>query len=613
MLTSVRDTLMRRVTQRQLIYAAVVFFVICTLYFAAGPSRGTGRWDVSPSLLGSDTPPEVWKARAEQVKQAFRHAYGGYERHAIPHDELRPLTNLTKDNFNGWGVTLFDSLDTMILMGLNDEFARALPIVEQADFIPSPHVTNSHRGYAPFFETVIRYLGGLLSAYALSREPLLLQRADDLGRLLSPAFNTPSGFPAFGVNTANGETVGPTVGILAEIASCQMEYTYLALATGKKAHFDKAEGVMNNLRRANVSTRGGMFPRRWSLQSGRPTDDVLSVGAAADSAHEYLLKMYLMTAQSDKSSYEMYIRTTNHILTNLMYLTDARELLYVTDVATPTFSPSHRFEHLSCFLPGLLALGADQLDLSLDVLDPRTLGDEERRSYELLKHYDLRQLHRWAAEGLTTACYLMYADQPSGLAPDEVQMQPAPGFPPRGRQRNRVGGKRWIDAMEEWRKYGRRGAPPGVGDRRPVQFTDQEQKNMKLRSARTNERGYSLKRTDYLLRPETLESIYLMYRTTGDPVWRERGWQIFEALERECKTPSGYASIENVLRSPAPQADDMPSYFLAETLKYLYLMFHERDLVPLDRWVFNTEAHPLPVFTWSAWERSKFGIPEPSS
>ena len=55
--------------------------------------------------------------------------------------------------------------------------------------------------YAPFFETVIRYLGGLLSAYALSGDPILLSRADDLGKMLLPAFNTPSGLPAYAVNT----------------------------------------------------------------------------------------------------------------------------------------------------------------------------------------------------------------------------------------------------------------------------------------------------------------------------------------------------------------------------------------------------------------------------
>lgn len=51
-----------------------------------------------------------------------------------------------------------------------------------------------------------------------------------------------------------------------------------------------------------------------------------------------------------------------------------------------------------------------------------------------------------------------------------------------------------------------------------------------------------------------------------------------------------------------------PSYFLAETLKYLYLLFSDKDLFPLDKWVFNTEAHPLPVFQWSTEEREAYGI-----
>lgn len=50
------------------------------------------------------------------------------------------------------------------------------------------------------------------------------------------------------------------------------------------------------------------------------------------------------------------------------------------------------------------------------------------------------------------------------------------------------------------------------------------------------------------------------------------------------------------------------SYFLAETLKYLYLLFSEEDLIPLERWVFNTEGHPLPVYEWSEGEKEKYGI-----
>ena len=65
---------------------------------------------------------------------------------------------------------------------------------------------------------------------------------------------------------------------------------------------------------------------------------------------------------------------------------------------------------------------------------------------------------------------------------------------------------------------------------------------------------------------QTIESIYLMWKTTGNPVWRERGWDIFEALEKEAKTPSGYASLRSNLQSPAPKADEQPRY-----VHYAYL------------------------------------------
>jgi len=48
------------------------------------------------------------------------------------------------------------------------------------------------------------------------------------------------------------------------------------------------------------------------------------------------------------------------------------------------------------------------------------------------------------------------------------------------------------------------------------------------------------------------------------------------------------------------------SYFMAETLKYLYLLFLDDDIVPLEKWVFNTEAHPLPVFAWTESERERY-------
>jgi mannosyl-oligosaccharide alpha-1,2-mannosidase len=62
-----------------------------------------------------------------------------------------------------------------------------------------------------------------------------------------------------------------------------------------------------------------------------------------------------------------------------------------------------------------------------------------------------------------------------------------------------------------------------------------------------------------------VETFYIMWRTTGDAKWRERGWAVFSSIERETRTKVGYASIKSVDDSPATLEDDMPSFFMAET------------------------------------------------
>lgn len=98
----------------------------------------------------------------------------------------------------------------------------------------------------------------------------------------------------------------------------------------------------------------------------------------------------------------------------------------------------------------------------------------------------------------------------------------------------------------------------------------------------------------YLLRPETVESLFYLYRMTGERRYQDEGWQIFQSLVKYCKTPcGGYSGIKDV-RQEVPVFDDvMQSFFLAETLKYLYLLFSNSSLVPLSEWVFNTEGHPF--------------------
>jgi mannosidase alpha-like ER degradation enhancer 2 len=95
----------------------------------------------------------------------------------------------------------------------------------------------------------------------------------------------------------------------------------------------------------------------------------------------------------------------------------------------------------------------------------------------------------------------------------------------------------------------------------------------------------------YPLRPEIMESAYYLYSFTGDTAYQHQGRVIFESLKKYCRTKYGYAELENVITKE--QRDMMESFFLAETMKYLYLLFAPPGTVDLDITVFNTEAHPL--------------------
>ena len=99
----------------------------------------------------------------------------------------------------------------------------------------------------------------------------------------------------------------------------------------------------------------------------------------------------------------------------------------------------------------------------------------------------------------------------------------------------------------------------------------------------------------YILRPEVVEAYFVMWRLTHDQKYRDWGWEAVQALDRYCKVDGGYSGIKNVYQTNSPKDDIQQSFFLAETLKYLYLLFSNDDIISFDQWVFNTEAHPLPI------------------
>ena len=109
----------------------------------------------------------------------------------------------------------------------------------------------------------------------------------------------------------------------------------------------------------------------------------------------------------------------------------------------------------------------------------------------------------------------------------------------------------------------------------------------------------SIMQPGYNLRPEVIESLFVLWRVTKKKRYREAGWKIFESISEHCAVEgSGFSGLVDANVLPLGKAgltNSQPSFFMAETLKYLYLLFSEDDVIPLEEYVFTTQGHPLSI------------------
>lgn len=171
------------------------------------------------------------------VKETFKFAWDGYRNHCFGEDELLPVTNTCGNSRNGWGATAIDALSTALVMQIE-------PIVDDIlDFIPTVDFTKT-KDYVSLFETTIRYLAGLLSAYDLLQGPLanlaynasaveeILVQAKSLADTLKYAFDTPSGVPYNNLLLSHKTNDGATSNGLATTGSLVLEWQRLSDITG---------------------------------------------------------------------------------------------------------------------------------------------------------------------------------------------------------------------------------------------------------------------------------------------------------------------------------------------------------------------------------------------
>lgn len=388
-------------------------------------------------------------------------------------------------------------------MGLEDEFEKARNFIA-LDFAPS--------GKWSVFEFVIRFVGGFLSAYQMTEDPLFLEKAVACCRAILASYSNATGIPnsILVIRTQAGRLNASSrlrSRMLSEGGSCQLEFLTVSVLTSDMKFADTALKFYRHIWSRNPSES---LP---DVDLHKRNRSVAHLGAGSDSYYEYLIKTYVMTGSVSPKLLAKHNEFVREMRRTLEFQSKPNNLTGIGVRRDGKLDPT--MEHLASFVPGLLALGTVKGNLKIE--SDLELADRLVRTFSFIQQ-KLR----------------------SGLLPEKMRFNIA----------NASRGYDFLTLVDE-----------------------------------------------YLLRPEAVESIYVLWKFTGLQKYRDIAWAFFQGIQKACKVRHGYASVSRVSRQKVKHNDFMESFFLAETLKYLYLTFSDSKLLSPTEWVFNTEAHPLRILT----------------
>lgn len=303
-----------------------------------------------------------------EIIRMFNKSMSYYMTCAFPHNELKPLTCKPND-FDAVPkgmLTLVDSLDTFIILGLYDDFKIAVDNVCDLSFDIDQNVS--------LFETTIRFLGGLLSAHIFATDVketkyneydgCLLEKAIDLADRLIVAFDTPTGIPFGTVNLKYGvpyrvyyKYIQETnIASLAGAGSLYLEFGILSSLTDDLTYIHYSRRALESL--INSRSNDDLYGKHINITNGKWTETTNGFGSNSDSFFEYLYKGYILF--DDKEMYKAFIQTTSSMnYYNIVYLKllQFNDWLVENTISNPkNTSKSLIIDALSTFYPGLLAL-----------------------------------------------------------------------------------------------------------------------------------------------------------------------------------------------------------------------------------------------------------------
>lgn len=358
--------------------------------------------------------------------------------------------------------------------------------------------------------------------------------------------------------------------LVSEIGSLSLEFTRLSQLTGEPKYYDAIQRISNEFEISQNSTK---LPGLWpvSIDASIPSfseDNMFTLGGMSDSLYEYFPKQFLMLGgllSQPQTLYENFISVAKERMFFRAFNPNNANISFSGDIrATPDgeIKLIPRTQHLTCFAGGMVGLAS-----------------------KIFNRPDDMQI----AEELTQGCIWAYDSSPNGIMPEIFTAMNCPANYPCTWDDHI-----WFDILNA-----------NYGNVNSITEKDKKEHVIKVISERRLPKGFTgIDDRRYILRPETIESVFLMYRMTGKQLYADAAWRIFQAIESVSKTDIAAAAIMDIMVPKGgsgkddvgvegQKMDSMESFWLAETLKYFYLCFDEWEGLSLDEFVLNTEAHPL--------------------
>ncbi|GAV54812.1 hypothetical protein ZYGR_0AS01350 [Zygosaccharomyces rouxii] len=589
-----------------------------------------------------------------------------------------------------WPLSLIDSLDTLYIMGQMSKFNDAIDLISRIDFTIPPITEDS----VDIPDISTRTLGGLISAYELSEEPMLLAKAKDLANFILRAFDTPNRIPVLQYfwKTEYGNRFPYQYMNVGSLTNMALEFTRLAQITHSNSYFDAIQKVfgtialsldefaIEHLFPTTVDGSGCRILTPQEVSAGhhlRNPKVMKSIDRNLEFIHCHQTGKFLISPQDWEKKEQLFKMDYQHqsVYSNLVriyHLLNGHDILTVSKTYHPTDGegemevigkniaddmrdeeiappdPSEKVQlhnskqlfsiamrkirHLMLYRP-LSPIAHHNLTLiSSFKTKTRISPSTDELQVEIKKLFDMNHEGCSLATTLGLASnlfnnteYLRLAKKLThsyyevvklldGIFPEELYLDPCERerclFDKNEKVQNIIDGrytnqdaltvgdtKVELNSLQTqkgskgMRKIIMFGLTQGTGElnygAQDIDRNSGKWKNDPDRPLWVNKIGKKR-----LLSPNVIESIFYMYRITGESQWRKMGAELLKmTIKNLQKYHSGAKGVWSVREFDDDDDFSIPSSWFSQTLKYYYLLFSDASDYRLDGYIFTSGGH----------------------